>query len=254
MLAFAPLASVPIGDDAVGGTTIDVGFVSVSLASASPVVSTGVQVTSPAANTDVSPSVPAVFGGASVYVGSTNTVLDTVQPVLSIGDAVAAPSANISVSVNQPLVVSGASVSVPDFDTSISGQVPEYANALPVAATQLTPVEPDVFTGVSVAPDTIQITVEAKTPSSISTGVLVDTPPENYEVAATAPVVSTGVLKRVGSANIGFSAVNPRAVSVSATVKIVQPRTYVVNWRRPVILTASFSERRIFFVNLRQTL
>lgn len=254
MLAFAPLASVPIGDDAVGGATIDVGFVSVSLDSVSPVISTGVQVTSPAANTDVSPSVPVISGGASVSVGSVNTVLDTVQPILSIGDAVAAPSANISVSVNQPVVVSGVSVAVPDSDTSISGQAPEYVNALPVAAIQLTPVAPDVFTGVSVAPDAIQITTEAEAPSSISTGVLVDTPPENYEVAATAPVVSTGILKRVGSANIGFSAVNPRAVSVGATVKIVQSRTYVVNWRRPVILTGSFSERRIFFVNLRQTL
>lgn len=252
MLSFAPLASVAISDDVIEGATIEIGFVAIVIAGVSPVISTGVQITSPAANVNAAGALPVISGGASVSVGSTDTVISTAEPVISIGDAISSPRANIATSAIAPEVVSGVSVATPASDTSVSGQVPEYENALPVAEIQLSTLAPSIFTGASVSPASASVALDAGAPSSISTGVLLGAPEQQSAISAPLPKVSTGVLREVGSTVIEFEPVEPQAVSVGATVKIVQPRTYVVGWRRPVILTGEFSERRIYFVTLRQ--
>ena len=252
MLSFAPVASVPISDDVIEGATIEIGSVAIVIAGVSPVVSTGIQITSPAANVNTVGAIPIISGGASVSVGSTDTAISTAEPIISIGDAISSPRADIATSAIAPVIVSGVSIAVSASDTSVSGQVPEYENALPVANVQLAPVSPSIFTGASVSPASASLALDAGIPFSISTGVRLDAPQQQSAIAAPLPKVSTGVLREVGIADIEFEAVDPQAVSVGATVNIVQPRAYVVGWRRPVILTGEFSERRIYFVTLRQ--
>ena len=78
-------------------------------------------------------------------------------------------------------------------------------------------------------------------------------PAANLNVRGAAAVISTGTTVKPEQGRVTLIKRAPRSVSTGALVSPDAIAVYDLSPPRPLILTGEFSERRIKFVNLRQT-
>ena len=97
------------------------------------------------------------------------------------------------------------------------------------------------------------ISVTGIAPDQVGNALRIFPPAANINLAGDAPAIVTGVTITPEQGRITLIKRAPQAVSTGALVSPDALAVYDIEWNRPRILTGLFSERRIKFVDLRQT-
>lgn len=97
------------------------------------------------------------------------------------------------------------------------------------------------------------ISVAGIAPDRVGNATRVFPPAANINLAGTVPDIASGVVVSPEPGRITLIKRAPASVSTGVQISPDVSEVYILDWKRPIILTGIFSERRIVFVNLRQT-
>ena len=97
------------------------------------------------------------------------------------------------------------------------------------------------------------VSVAGVAPDIVGRGLRIFPPAANVGVVGATPEVLTGVTVKPESGRITLIKRAPSSVSTGVQMSPDALEAYLVDWARPIVLTGIFSERRIVFVDLRQT-
>ena len=97
------------------------------------------------------------------------------------------------------------------------------------------------------------VSVAGVAPDQAGSALRIFPPAANAGVVGATPEVLTGVTVKPESGRITLIKRAPSSVSTGVQMSPDALEAYLVDWARPIVLTGIFSERRIVFVDLRQT-
>jgi len=97
------------------------------------------------------------------------------------------------------------------------------------------------------------IAVTGIAPDQVGNARRIFPPAANVNLAGASPIIASGVTVKPEPGRITLIKRAPAAVSTGVKIDPDALAVYDIEWNRPRILTGLFSERRIKFVNLRQT-